>query len=210
MGLPQPRADELRREPPHHVLVPHRPVEVRQVHAHSHLRPLRRLGGRGGFGAVFLAAIASTDPSKLSSTYSNQVEQAALTDTLAPAWPLIVLAQPFRCLAAVYRPLLMCTQSYAFWGKVVALLTCFVWLPLTLAAHATASFATFVLAFAAYDVLHVALLYYKVHLVEGARYARLAAEGARAREDAREGELGELELAPKATEAHEPARAGRG
>ena len=33
------------------------------------------------------------------------------------------------------------------------------WLPLTLAAYATASFATFVLSFAAYDVLHVALLY---------------------------------------------------
>ena len=36
----------------------------------------------------------------------------------------------------------------------------------------------FVLSFAAYDVLHVALLYYKVHLVEGARYARLAAAAA--------------------------------
>ena len=131
-----------------------------------------------GFGAIFLGAALLVDPTDLSSTYSNQVEQAALADKLVPAWPLVVLAQPFRCLVAVYGPLLMCTQSYTYWGKAVAFLSLCVWLPLTLAAYATASFATFVLSFAAYDVLHVALLYYKVHLVEGARYARLAAAAA--------------------------------
>ena len=64
-------------------------------------------------------------------------------------------------------------QSYTFWGKVVAGLTFCVWLPVTLIAYFTGSFATFVLANFMYDVLHVALLYHKVHFVEGARYLQL-------------------------------------
>ena len=130
-----------------------------------------------GFAAVFLAAIASTNPTTLSSTYSNRVEQAALTAKLEAAWPVLVLAQPFRSLIAVYGPLLMCTQSYVYWGKVVAALTFGLWLPLTLVASVTESFVMFVLSTALYDVAHVALLYYKVHLVEAPKYAQLAARG---------------------------------
>eukprot|EP00418_Pyrodinium_bahamense_P098040 CAMPEP_0179034272 /NCGR_PEP_ID=MMETSP0796-20121207/12524_1 /TAXON_ID=73915 /ORGANISM="Pyrodinium bahamense, Strain pbaha01" /LENGTH=199 /DNA_ID=CAMNT_0020730537 /DNA_START=94 /DNA_END=693 /DNA_ORIENTATION=+ len=116
--------------------------------------------------AIFTVLTIATETSAIEA-FTNVVDRAAFLPEARRVYPLAIALQPFRCLVAVYGPMLMGTQHFVTWGAIVVVCFFFAFLPATIAAAYYPAIGVELLIGAelAYHVLHVSALYVAVHFV---------------------------------------------
>merc|ERR1719224_40843 len=95
---------------------------------------------------IVMAAIGALGKETAITGFANQVDLVAFRPVADRIF--------WRAQIAVYGPLMVTTQQFAQWGKIVALCICVVWLPCVIAAAATGLPELIVIGDTLYIVVH--------------------------------------------------------